>query len=142
MRQHSLRPCACWSGPSSPAIVSTRGLTPCYQSPHTANGDYLAFAEQVFGFWWGAYVSDDGDMVDHITRDGKKISYGFTYNQGMMMRAAIALYHATGNATYATRASLLGRFMLSRQVGKCLRCWSPVTGASLTRSKAFWHGTP
>ena len=92
------------------ALAGTR----LYQ--RTTNVAYLNFAQQVYGFWWSNMVNQSTFQVcDHINPDGTKVWWKFTYNEGLMMGAGVALYEATGNGTYLTNANNLANFMLNNE---------------------------
>jgi predicted alpha-1,6-mannanase (GH76 family) len=83
----------------------------------TGNSLYLNFAQQVYGYWYTNMVNATTYQVsDHILTDGTKVWWKFTYNEGLMIGASVALNQATGDSTYLTRAYNIGNFMVSSEV--------------------------
>ena len=83
----------------------------------TTNAAYLAFAQQVYSFWWANMVhSTTFQVCDHINPDGTKVWWKFTYNEGLMIGASVALYEATGNVTYLNNAHNIASFMLANEI--------------------------
>lgn len=80
----------------------------------TANASYLGFAQQVYSFWYSNMVSLG--VCDHINTDGTKVWWKFTYNEGLMAGAALALERVTGSPAYLTNANNLARFMVENEV--------------------------
>jgi predicted alpha-1,6-mannanase (GH76 family) len=80
----------------------------------TANATYLGFSQQVYSFWYSNMVGVG--VCDHITTDGTKVWWKFTYNEGLMSGAALALARATANTAYLTNANNLARFMVENEV--------------------------
>jgi len=59
----------------------------------TTNAAYLTFAQQVYWFWWSNMVDQSTFQVaDHIDPTGTKTWWKFTYNEGLMIGASVALY--------------------------------------------------
>lgn len=78
----------------------------------TANPDYLGFSEQVYSYWYSNMVDHTFFQVcDHINPDGSKAWQKFTYNEGLMIGAALALERITGTSTYLTNANNFAKFM-------------------------------
>jgi predicted alpha-1,6-mannanase (GH76 family) len=78
---------------------------------------YLTFARQVFSFWSAQMVnSNTGQVCDHINPSGEKVWWKFTYNEGLMIGAALELYEATGESTFLTQAHRFAGFMVSNEV--------------------------
>ena len=92
------------------ALAGTR----LYQ--RTTNAAYLTFAQQVYWFWWSNMVNQSTFQVcDHIDPDGTKVWWKFTYNEGLMIGASVALYEATGHSAYLTNANRIANFMLNNE---------------------------
>jgi predicted alpha-1,6-mannanase (GH76 family) len=82
----------------------------------TTNTAYLTFAQQVYSFWWNNMVNHSTFQVcDHIDPDGTKVWWKFTYNEGLMIGASVALYEATGSIVYLNNAHNLAGFMLNNE---------------------------
>lgn len=83
----------------------------------TANPSYLGFSQQVYSFWYSNMVDHAlFQTCDHINTDGTKVWWKFTYNEGLMMGAALALERITGNSAYLTNANNFARFMVVNEV--------------------------
>jgi predicted alpha-1,6-mannanase (GH76 family) len=80
----------------------------------TANPTYLGFSQQVYSFWYSNMVANG--VCDHINTDGTKVWWKFTYNEGLMTGAALALARVTGNSAYFTNADNLARYMVANEV--------------------------
>jgi predicted alpha-1,6-mannanase (GH76 family) len=80
----------------------------------TANPTYLGFSQQVYSFWYSNMVGNG--VCDHINTDGTKVWWKFTYNEGLMTGAALALARVTGNSAYLTNADNLARYMVANEV--------------------------
>ena len=84
---------------------------------HTGNSAYLNFAEKVYGYWFTNMVNGTTYQVcDHIQTNGTKVCWKFTYNEGLMIGASVALNQATGDSTYLARAYNIANFMISSEV--------------------------
>ena len=83
---------------------------------HTANASYLQFSEQVYSFWYSNMVSPGiWQVCDHIDPSGAKVWWKFSYNEGLMVGAALTLQRVTGNWTYLTNANNFARFMVTSE---------------------------
>jgi predicted alpha-1,6-mannanase (GH76 family) len=83
----------------------------------TGDASYLTFAKQVYSYWYSNIVNPATYQVcDHINPDGAKVWWRFTYNEGLMIGAAVELYEATGTATYLTNAQNIAGFMIGNEV--------------------------
>lgn len=83
----------------------------------TGNSLYLNFARQVYGYWYTNMVNPSTHQVcDHILPDGTKVWWKFTYNEGLMIGASVALNEATGDNTYLSRAIGIANFMVSSEM--------------------------
>ena len=83
----------------------------------TGNAAYLTFARQVYAYWFAQMVNQfTGQVCDHITPTGEKVWWKFTYNEGLMIEAALESYEATGEAAFLTNAHKFATFMVSNEV--------------------------
>jgi predicted alpha-1,6-mannanase (GH76 family) len=83
---------------------------------HTGDASYLTFAEQVYAYWHTYMVDPNTNAVtDSIHSDGTVVHYKFTYNEGLMIGAAVALFGATHNAQYVTDAENIASYVLSAE---------------------------
>lgn len=82
----------------------------------TNDATYLTFAQQAFAFWEANMVDPTTHQVtDHITAAGQKVAWKFTYNEGLMIGAAVALSHASGDAGTIPLAEPIASFMLGSE---------------------------
>jgi predicted alpha-1,6-mannanase (GH76 family) len=81
----------------------------------TGEGAYLDFARQVYAYWRANMVEPDFQVTDHINPDGTKVSWRFTYNEGLMIGAAVELHLATGESAYLQDAHRFAQFMLREE---------------------------
>jgi predicted alpha-1,6-mannanase (GH76 family) len=82
----------------------------------TGDSAYLSFAQQLYSYWLAQMVnSATGQVCDHILPTGEKVWWKFTYNEGLMIGAAVELYEATANATYLANAHNFARFMVANE---------------------------
>jgi predicted alpha-1,6-mannanase (GH76 family) len=83
----------------------------------TGNAAYLAFAQNVYSYWWANMVNfSTYQIADHIEPNGNKIWWKFTYNEGLMIGASVELYEATGTPSYLSNAHNIANFMISNEV--------------------------
>ncbi len=83
----------------------------------TGNVVYLNFAQQVYSWWYSNMVNATTFQVsDHINPDGTKVWWKFTYNEGLMIAAAVELNEATGNGAYLANAQNIANFMIANEV--------------------------
>lgn len=83
----------------------------------TSDASYLAFAQQVYSYWYSNMVNAATFQVcDHITTDGAKVWWKFTYNEGLMIGAATELNEATGDPKYLVNAQNMAGFMTANEV--------------------------
>jgi predicted alpha-1,6-mannanase (GH76 family) len=93
------------------ALAGTR----LYQ--RTTNVAYLNFAQQVYWYWWSNMVDHTTYQVcDHIDTAGTKTWWKFTYNEGLMIGASVALFEATGNVIYLQNAQNIANFMINYEI--------------------------
>lgn len=83
----------------------------------TGTQSYLDFARQVYNFWYQNMVNlSTGQVADHVTPAGEKVWWKFTYNEGLMIAAAMELNEATGEAPFLAQAYLFGSFVTSNEI--------------------------
>jgi len=83
----------------------------------TGDVSYLNFAQQVYSYWYSNMVNATTFQVgDHINPDGMKVWWKFTYNEGLMIGAAMELNEATANVAYLVNAQNIGGFMITNEV--------------------------
>jgi predicted alpha-1,6-mannanase (GH76 family) len=92
----------------------------------TGDMSHLAFARKVYDFWLSKMVNPTTyEVADHMSPTGV-VSWGrLTYNEGIMIGAAQALYLATGEARFLTDAhgfahSLIASKAVSTSAGPVL----------------------
>lgn len=82
----------------------------------TGESAYLEFALQAYEFWWTQMVNHTtSQVIDHMSPDGSKVSWKFTYNEGLLLGAAAELYGATGESRYLSNASQVALFLLREE---------------------------
>jgi len=83
----------------------------------TTNASYLSFAQQVYAFWNANMVNPGtGEVSDHITTNGTRVWWHFTYNEGLMAGASLELYLATGTASYLANANRIAGYLVNNEV--------------------------
>ncbi|MHB1846457.1 MAG: glycoside hydrolase family 76 protein, partial [Deltaproteobacteria bacterium] len=71
----------------------------------TGQSSYLSFAKQVYDFWRAHFVDGQNQVADGIDRQTGQIHWWkFTYDEGLMVGAALELHEATGEARYLADA--------------------------------------
>jgi predicted alpha-1,6-mannanase (GH76 family) len=82
----------------------------------TNDARYLTFASQVYAYWAANMVDPSThQVIDHITAAGEKVAWKYSYNQGLMIGAAVALAHASGDKTALASAHAIAQFMLANE---------------------------
>ncbi len=83
----------------------------------TGEARFLDFARRAYDFWRANMVVEQtGQVLDNIPVDGVKNGrLVFTYNEGLMIGAAVELHRATGEARFLEDAHLYARRMLAAQ---------------------------
>jgi hypothetical protein len=82
----------------------------------TTNSAYLDFAQQVYSFWFTNMVNPITFQVcDHMDPDGTKVWWKFTYNEGLMIGASVALHEATGDSSFIDNAHNIANFMVNNE---------------------------
>jgi len=101
------------------ATASNAGpvITGVYLHALTGNATYLTFAERVYDYWWRTMVNTTTYQVaDHIeASSGDVVWWKYTYNEGLMVGASVALHCATANATYLDNAHAVAGFMYTNE---------------------------
>jgi predicted alpha-1,6-mannanase (GH76 family) len=83
----------------------------------TGNSAFLAFAQQAYSWWYANMVDAASYQVcDHINTDGTKVWWRFTYNEGLMIGASLALYDATADPGYLAKAHNIAGYMIAHEV--------------------------
>ena len=83
----------------------------------TGDSSYLSFAEKAYAYWFANMVDPTTFAVsDHVLPSGGVVKYNFTYNEGLVIGASVALYGATQNATYLDDANHVAGHVLAAQV--------------------------
>jgi predicted alpha-1,6-mannanase (GH76 family) len=107
-RQHTQKATASNAGP----VITAARL-------YERSGDArrLEFAQRVFAYWLAEMVDPaTGQVADHVEPSGEKVWWRFTYNEGAMIGAALALHRATHDAGYLAVARRVGAFVRSAEV--------------------------
>ncbi|HEX9103438.1 MAG TPA: glycoside hydrolase family 76 protein, partial [Polyangia bacterium] len=82
----------------------------------TGDAAYLDFATKVYAYWRAHMVDPTSYAVfDHIVPSGTISKYNFTYNEGLMIGAAVALFDKTGTAAYLADAEHIAAHVLAAQ---------------------------
>jgi len=82
----------------------------------TKNTTYLDFAMKVYNYWNSTMINSQYQVADHIDTSGSIVWWQFTYDNGLMVGAAVSLYEATNDASYLTQARNFASFMLSKEI--------------------------
>lgn len=70
----------------------------------TGERRWLDFARNVYGGWRDRMVDGSGRVADHVLPSGEQVWWRFSYDQGAMIGAALALRDATGDDAYLADA--------------------------------------
>ncbi len=82
----------------------------------TGNSAYSNFAVQAYDFWFNKMVDKSLYRVaDFLNADGSMIWADWTYDNGLMVGAALQLYKATGNGTYLAQARGFANYMIAHE---------------------------
>ncbi|HVH47077.1 MAG TPA: glycoside hydrolase family 76 protein [Labilithrix sp.] len=83
----------------------------------TNDSSYLAFAKKTYEFWAANMVDPaTGHVYDNISSKGElNTAWSFTYNEGLMIGAAVALAHAEKDASRLTLAHEIASYMLDKE---------------------------
>jgi predicted alpha-1,6-mannanase (GH76 family) len=99
---------------SQKATASNGGpvITAARIAERTGSADALAFARKVYDHWVATMVDPTTHQVaDHVTPQGEIVRWRFTYNEGVMIGAALELQRATGEAHFLDDARGYAAFM-------------------------------
>ncbi len=115
---------------NAPAIVAAAEL---YQI--TRDQKYLETAKRLYS-WTRAHLQDpqDGLYYDNIGLGGNVAKFKLTYNSGLMIRANVELYRATGDMTYLNEARRIANSSINQWFIRMAEFVTP--GASSTCSWA------
>ena len=116
----SARPGGIWwdRAHTQKATASNAGpvITGARLAAKTGNTTHLTFARQVYDHWRTTMVDPTTyEVADHVNPDGTIVRWRFTYNEGLMIGAAVDLYLATGEARYLSDAHSIARAMVRDQ---------------------------
>jgi predicted alpha-1,6-mannanase (GH76 family) len=82
----------------------------------TGDATWLDFARRTYAHWRAAMVDPATFQVaDHVDARGRVSWWRFTYNEGTMIGAALALHRATREARYLEDARAIAGFALARE---------------------------
>jgi predicted alpha-1,6-mannanase (GH76 family) len=107
----------------------------------TSKPSYLDFAKLVYTFWLSDMVEPSTLAVyDQLLANGQRATGARTYDQGVMIGAALELGAATGEAHYLSEAQGLGQYLITNgtvmsSAGLVLDDGAPCTGEC-----AAWKG--
>jgi predicted alpha-1,6-mannanase (GH76 family) len=84
----------------------------------TGDGSYLDYARQLYQAWTALAVDPVTHAVaDHVDcRTGQLVHWRYTYNEALMIGAAMSLHQATGEATYLDDARAIAAHMIESEV--------------------------
>jgi predicted alpha-1,6-mannanase (GH76 family) len=98
------------------ATAANAGAALAAARMHRATGEpaALAFARRVYGNWRDAMTDPaTGQVWDHVTTAGQVVRWKFTYNEGLMVGAALELARATGEPSFLADARRHAAFMVA-----------------------------
>lgn len=76
----------------------------------------LDFAKSVFAYWDTHMVDPVTHAVsDHVKPGGEIVKYKFTYNEGLMIGACLALFEATKDPKYLTEAHAIAGYLVDKE---------------------------
>jgi len=82
----------------------------------TGETRWLSFAKDTYAFWIAHMVDrHTGQAADHLRTDGTRVYWRFTYNEGLLVGAAVALHRVTGDEAYLRDARRLAAFLLAAE---------------------------
>jgi predicted alpha-1,6-mannanase (GH76 family) len=109
-----------WDRPHTQKATAANGgpvIAGVQLAARTNDSSYLTFAEKVYTYWFANMVNPTTFAVsDHILPSGSIVNYNFTYNEGLVIGAAVALYGATNDASYLADANHVAGHVLAAQV--------------------------
>lgn len=95
---------------AGPAITGVR------LAARTGDKQYLDFAKKVYAYWRGNMVDPTSfEVYDHNDPTGKITKYRFTYNEGLMIGAAVELWRATKDPAFLVDAEHIAGHMLAAE---------------------------
>jgi predicted alpha-1,6-mannanase (GH76 family) len=100
------------------ATASNAGpvITGARLASKTGDATHLMFARSVYDHWLATMVDATTHQVaDHVNPDGTVVRWQFTYNEGLMIGAAVELYVATGEARYLSDAHAIAAAMIRNE---------------------------
>ncbi len=103
------------------ATASNAGpvITGVRLAQRSGQSKFLAFAQRAYDHWRANMViSKTGQVVDNIPVSGtpSSLTFTFTYNEGLMLGAALELHRATGESRYLEDAHLIAGRLVSFHV--------------------------
>jgi predicted alpha-1,6-mannanase (GH76 family) len=108
-----------WDAAHSQKATASNGgpvITAARLAERTGDGSYLELAEKYYTYWFATMVdAQTYEVTDHVTPGGEEVRWSFTYNEGVMIGAALELHRATGEARYLTDARGFADRMLAEQ---------------------------
>jgi predicted alpha-1,6-mannanase (GH76 family) len=82
----------------------------------TGDAAHLTFARKVYDFWYTTMVDPTTHaLADHINADGTIGRGRLTYNEGLMVGAAFALYGATKDKTFLDEAHAIAQVLATKE---------------------------
>lgn len=102
-------------GQNGRATASNAGpvITGMMLAKLTGNSAYRNFALKAYDFWFNRMVDKSLYRVaDFLNSDGSVIWADWSYDNGLMVGAALQLYKATGNSMYLTQARGFANYMV------------------------------
>lgn len=105
-------------GQNGRATASNAGpvITGLLLAKLTGNAAYSRFALQAYDFWFSKMVNKSLYRVaDFLNPDGSIVWADWTYDNGLMVGAALQLYKATGNSAYLTQARGFANYMIAHE---------------------------
>jgi len=84
----------------------------------TQDTKYLDFAKKAYTYWQ-TYMVDPatGHVHDSISKAGNiNTAWNFTYNEGLMIGAAVALAKATGDQSYLANAHKTAAYLMAKEI--------------------------
>ena len=105
-------------GQNGRATASNAGpvITGLLLAKQTGNSAYSSFALKTYQFWFNKMVDKTLYRVaDFLNPDGSVVWADWTYDNGLMVGAALQLYKATGNGTYLTQARGFANYLVTHE---------------------------
>ena len=99
------------------AVNAGAALTAARMAMATGDQAWLEQARRIYRYWRDEMVDPDSHQVyDHIESDGSVVKWRFTYNEGLMIGAAVAMWQATGEAGYLDDAHAIASYLVYQEV--------------------------